>query len=125
MMAMTKKEKAAFDALLLRAETLAALRWTGPVAFDVPAPGYDDGYRTGFDISGNPAWSNSITHGSGPCPSAGDYYRSASQKPAAMFSTRLLALKALRHETEKRCAADLLKIDRQISEAEAEEGATE
>jgi len=121
-MAMTKKEKAAFDALLLRAETLAALRWTGPVAFDVPAPGYGDGYRTGFDINGNPAWSNSIAHGSGPCPNDGDYYRCASQRSAAMFSTRLLALRALRHGTEKRCAAELLKIDRQIAAAEAEEG---
>lgn len=123
-MAMTKKEKAAMDAAILRAETLAALRWTGPVAFDVPAPVYGEGYKTGFSIDGNPAWSNSVTHGSGQCPKVGDYYRIASQKSSAMFSTRLLALRALRHEEEKMAAAEILKIDIQIAAAEAEEGAT-
>lgn len=37
-MAMTKKEKAAYDAAIKTAETAAALRWTEPVEPDVPVP---------------------------------------------------------------------------------------
>ena len=45
-MAMTKKEKAAIQAAIDRAETLASLRWTWPVVRDVGVPlqGYSEGW---------------------------------------------------------------------------------
>jgi hypothetical protein len=41
-----------------------------------------------------------------------------------MFSTKALALAAMRHEIELKVAADLLKIDRQIAAA-LDTGSTE
>ena len=113
-MAMTKKEQAAFQAAIDRAETLAALRWTAPVARDLPPP--KDGYTQGWDISTYgvtifEAWSGCVSHGTGKAPLQGKY-QTASQNSRSLFSTRSLALAALRHEIEKECAAKLLKVDR-------------
>ena len=127
-MAMTKKEKAAMDAAILRAETLAALRWTGPVLSDVMPPS-GGGYSEGWDYNAYSkrvwlGWRGCVSHGDGPAPKDGKHPYVGSQQSRCMFSTRLLALRALRHEKEKMAAAELLKIDRQIAAAEAEEGAT-
>ena len=128
-MAMTKKEKAAMDAAILRAETLAALRWTGPVLPDVMPPS-GGGYSEGWDYDAYSkrvwfGWRGCVTHGDGPAPKDGKHPYVWSQQSRCMFSTRLLALRALRHEEEKRCADDLLKIDRQIASAETEEGTSD
>ena len=48
-MAMTKKEQAAMEAAINRAETLAALRWTAPVQRDVDVP--MNGYSEGWDYN--------------------------------------------------------------------------
>ena len=119
-MAMTKKEQAAMQAVIYRAETLAALRWTGPVARDVGVP--LQGYSEGWDYNAHNmrvwvGWSGQVVHGQGPAPKDGQRHYNGSQGSMHMFSTRALALAAMRHEMEQKAAADLLKVDRQIAAA--------
>jgi len=114
-MAMTKKEKAEFDSAIQRANTLAALRWTEPVKKDLPAPqgfrestcGWD--YNT-YSCSIRQMWSECTAHGEGLARSS-----SASQNGRSLFSTKLLALRALRHAIECESAEKLRRIDEQIS----------
>jgi hypothetical protein len=118
-MAMNKKEQAAMQAAIDRAETLAALRWTNPVQRDVGVP--IDGYSQGWDYNAYTrkvfiGWSCAVSHGTGPAPEAGAH-RSGSQNPKHYYSTEALALAAMRHEIELKTAAELLKIDRQIAAA--------
>jgi hypothetical protein len=125
-MAMNKKEQAAMQARIDRAETLAALRWTSLVQRDVGVP--KDGYSQGWDYNANTqavwiGWSSSVSHGKGMRSVTGRWV-SGSQNPRAMFSTKALALAAMRHEIELKVAADLLKIDRQIAAA-LDTGSTE
>ena len=118
-MAMTKKEQAAMQAAIDRAETLAALRWTGPVERDVCVP--LQGYSEGWDYNAHSmrvwlGWSDRVAHGDGKAPEAGKY-RSGSQGSRRMFSTQAKALAAMRHEIEQKAAADLMRVDRQIAAA--------
>ena len=118
-MAMTKKEQAAMQAAIDRAETLAALRWTGPVEPDVAPPKYGEGYTQGWSFNAHSAtvdfgWSSSIYHGRGEAPKEGEF-RSGSQQPRWFFSSETLALQALRHVLEKRAAESLLAVDRRIA----------
>ena len=118
-MAMTKKEKAAMQAAIDRAELLAALRWTAPVERDVGIP--LQGYSEGWDYNAHSqrvwqGWSDRVAHGEGKAPEAGKY-RSGSQGSRRMFSTKARALAAMRHEMEQKAAADLMKVDRQIAAA--------
>jgi len=116
---MTKKEQAAMQAAIDRAETLAALRWTNPVQRDVAVP--KNGYSQGWDYNAWTktvfiGWSDAVSHGTGPAPKAGAH-RSGSQGSRRYYSTAALALAAMRHEIELKTAAELLKIDRQIAAA--------
>ncbi|MFN9185114.1 MAG: hypothetical protein ACK5WG_00950 [Betaproteobacteria bacterium] len=116
---MTKKEQAAMQAAIDRAETLAALRWTWPVERDVGVP--LQGHSEGWDYNANSqrvwkGWSDRVAHGEGKAPEAGKY-RSGAQGSRRMFSTEARALAAMRHEIEQRAAADLMKVDRQIAAA--------
>lgn len=118
-MAMTKKEQAAMQAAIDRAETLAALRWTQPVERDVGVP--LQGYSEGWDCNAHSmsvwlGWSSPVSHGNGMVPEAGKY-RSGSQGGRRMFSTKALALAAMRFEIEQKAAKDLLKVDREIAQA--------
>jgi hypothetical protein len=118
-MAMTKKEQAKMQAVIDRAETLAALRWTNPVPRDVGIP--ETGYSQGWDYNAWTreafmGWSGTVSHGTGPAPEDGKR-KSGSQQPRRMYSTEALALAAMRHEIELKTAADLLKIDRLIAAA--------
>lgn len=117
-MAMNKKERAEFDAAIARANMLAALRRTEPVSKDVPPPdcAADRGDTTGWDFNTytgtvSQYWSTTVSHGSGAKRTA---YGSQNSKP--LFSTRLLALKALRHATEIESATKLARIDEQINQ---------
>ena len=103
-MAMTKKEKAEVDELISRVNTLAALRWTEEVKPDIPKPDSHSietcgwYYLTSIFYGGDKvetAWSSSGAHGTGPSRSC------RSQGGISLFSTELLALKALRHSVEK------------------------
>lgn len=112
---MTKKEKAEFDAAIRRAETIAALRWTWPVEKDLPIPEWGK-QTSGFDFNLYSMevverWSEYSAHGLGP-----KRLGVASQNGRQLFSTRALALKALRHAVEKEAAENLLKIDKMITD---------
>jgi len=114
-MAMTKKERAEFDAAITKANLLAALRWTEEVKKDVPAPGYDDKETSGWDFNISTRtvfeeWSGSVTHGRMPKNKA-----FASQDSKSLFSTKLLALRAMRHSIEKEVAWRLLAVDKLIA----------
>lgn len=124
-MAMTKKEREHVAALETELRTLAALRWTEPVARDVPPPanGGNGGYSVGFQTNQYrlgtdavyPAWSSSVSHGEGAPPDRSAASRTGSQGSRSMYSTRLLALKALRHEVELEAAERLAEIDQRIA----------
>ena len=130
-MPMTKKERAAVDAelreagvLLTEARTLAALRWTSPVAPDVPPPPH--GYSEGWDFNAPSGsvwlgWSTSVSHGTGPAPKDGKHPLGGSQCGRAMYSTQVLALAALRREIERRAAVALRTIDEQLEAAQPKE----
>lgn len=118
-MAMTKKERETFGAALKKAEILGALRWTAPVEKDVPPPKDLYSYTQGFETNRacvKEAWSGCVNHGEGKAPTPDSRYYSASQRPIWLYSTRLLALRALRHNKEIEAAEELRKIDRMIAE---------
>lgn len=122
-MAMTKKEKAEFDAAIYRAELFGALRWTSEVKEDVHPPGFSQ-YRefsTGWHYNKHrliveKEWSSMVAHGSGSEPAG--KYASARQNGKRLFSSKKLALMAMRHAVEKEAAQKLLRIDKMIEEFE-------
>ena len=106
------------QAAIDRAETLAALRWTSPVQPDVGVP--KTGYSQGWDYNSYSqrvwiGWSSTVSHGTGVIADA--RFVIGVQGARKMYSTKTLALAAMRHELEKKAAADLLKIDRLIATA--------
>ena len=128
-MAMTKKElaewQAKIDALkeqLGQAEAWNAFKRTDPVARDLPPPAPFGGhnYSYGWDYNLHAMtvgyyWSTSTSHGdavegceSRPERSSGGY---GSQGALRLYSTKLKALRALRHAIEKRSAHNLRRID--------------
>ena len=127
-MAMTKAEKAKMDALVQKVRVLGALRWTSPVPPDVlpPSNGAPFGTTvTGYVVKGAwydsmrpvEAWSQAHRHGEGDA-SQTRYW--ASQNGRAMHSTKVLALKARRHEVEWECARILAGYDAMIEALEQE-----
>lgn len=120
------------EAALLRDALLRdALRWTHPVEPDLAAPNWNGnggpilGYRfNAFSQRVGEAWSSPGRHGDGHVPAlVGDRrsHQVASQGSIPLYSTRRLALMALRHELEKVAAQTLRNID-QLLEAETGEG---
>ena len=110
-MAMTKAEKAELQGLRDRLALVSALRWTEAVAPDLPAPAYGEPATSGWDRDGLRSWSESHRHGSGPAPEPG---RSGYQRGRALYSSKLLALRAMRHKVELECAARLAQVDKMI-----------
>ncbi|MFA5897789.1 MAG: hypothetical protein WC829_01620 [Hyphomicrobium sp.] len=117
-MAMTKKEKAAMAEAIHRAELLSALRWTAPLAPDIPPPAfgtYSEGWTfNAFSLRVEKGWSTSTAHGSGPAPKDDRRGVSASQNSRHLYSTQAKALAALRHVVETEAAQKLLGIDRRL-----------
>lgn len=116
-MTMTKKEREQLE----RALTASALRATSKVLPDVQPPA-GSGMSVGWLYSGEAgdypgvdvACSSSVFHGRG-CTD-----RTTTQGRRALYSTKLLALKALRHEVELDCARRLRRIDIMIEEEKGE-----
>jgi hypothetical protein len=110
---MNKKEQAYVESL----KTQLALRWTQPVAKDLPVPRpLEGGFTSGWDFNAYNAsvekmWSESVAHGTG---GRRESRISARQNGRALYSSKLLALKALRHAVECESAAKLRKIDIEI-----------
>lgn len=128
-MAMNKKEQAEFAAMKNKLAVASAFIRTPEVKKDVPVPlaamrsnnshGYD--FNT-FTQEVREYWSSSVSHYT-ENPEGKKGYVSGSQRGVSLYSTRLLALKALRHFMENKAAEDLAKIDVQIeAEIEAQEG---
>jgi len=92
-----------------------ALRWTEKVMPDVAKPEAGSNVKTqGFIFNCHTAqvdamWSESTRHGRASSPVNGY------QGSISMYSTKLLALKALRHEIEVRSAEALRDIDKRIA----------
>ncbi len=117
-MAMNKKEREQLE----RALTASALRATSRVLPDVRPPagsGMSVGWLYGGESGSSPgvdvACSSSVFHGYGSID------RTNSQGCRALYSTKLLALKALRHEVELDCARRLRKIDIMIEKEEGKD----
>lgn len=116
---MTKSELALVEEL----KTKASFYRTEKVEPDVPIPtSYSEeklskGYRfLHFQSYGEcgrveKACSSSIYHGEG-------WEKTTSQGAIPLFSSRLLALKALRYEIELECMKKLRAVDKQIEEEE-------
>lgn len=124
-MAMTKKEAEEVADLKRRLSVLAALRWTDEVEPDVPIPERSaneltKGWLPGGAASSWPrvekACSSSQSH------AYGQDDETTSQQAKRLYSTKLLALKALRHEMELYFAGRLATVDLQIA---AEKGVSE
>ena len=115
-MSMTKKETAEVESLRRELSIVAALRWTEQVLPDIPVPVRNrltKGWLAGYDRV-DIACSSCVFH------AYGRNDKTTTQQPVALFSTKLLALKALRYEMERRFAEQLANIDRQIAESLAE-----
>ena len=125
-MAMNKIEKAQLEMAKSELATVKALRWSRyeKLIPDVPPPitGHTEGFLF-YSVDGGhvgKAWSERISHGNGDYPKD-RIYRSARQAGIWIYSTRKLALQAMRYEIELRSAKQLAAIDALI---EIEEGAT-
>lgn len=125
-MAMNKKEQAEMAELKREAAINRALNWTQKIEPDLPTPSADDKDSSGFVFNAHnahvqPAWSTSVSHGIGRPARMSGY--SASQRGIPMYSSHLLALRALRHEMELAFASRLADIDKRIeAEIKAQEG---
>ena len=126
-MSMTKKEKAAFDAAIKESQLLAALRFTQPVERDVKPPSeWKCEYSEGWDFNAHSArvwqgWSTTVSHGTGPAPKKGDRHYNGSQNARSMFSSEVLALRAMRYEMEQKFAEQLRQVDDRIKAVTAVE----
>jgi hypothetical protein len=114
-MALTKKEAAAHAEQIDKLTLRLALCWTPKVTPDIPPPEKFDMLHKGWLDCHNrvePACSSTIHHGfshEGP----------NSQQPRSLYSTRLLALKALRNDMEERFARELMRVDTLIAQEQA------
>lgn len=115
-MAMTKKEAEAHrkevDALKLR----VALCWTPEIKPDIPPPpGYDPTNRVSLTKGWLPCHDRVEPGCSSSCYHAmGKTTDTTTQGCRSLYSTRLLALRAVRHQMELRFAAELKRIDEWI-----------
>ena len=111
---MTKKERAAFDKALHDARVAGALRWTDPVQPDIypPEKGGEivNGWQyNAYELRVEKACTSTIYH------ARGQWDETRSQGPLRLFSTPLLALKAMRHAIERESAEKLARIDAEIT----------
>lgn len=117
---MTKKEQAAFEDLQRQLREAKALRFTeAPAPPDVAPPqSFSFGLSKGWVVLGDgdfrylrieKACSSSTYHGY-------DWTNTSSQMPKHLYSARLLALRALRHQAECFAARELAKIDKMIED---------
>jgi hypothetical protein len=105
-MAMTKKEKKMVEDL----KTKLALRFTEFVKPDIDYPKIGDGLINGYNFNSyaREVWkscSTSYSHG------IRNWDKTSSQQPIQQYSSKLLALKAMRNEIETKVARDLRSID--------------
>lgn len=105
-MVMTKKEKKMVEDL----KTKLALRFTEQVKPDIDYPKIEDDLINGYQFNSYrkeiyKSCSTSYSHGTR------QWDKISSQQPIQQYSSKLLALKAMRNEVEKQCAIDLRSVD--------------
>jgi len=118
-MAMNKKEKKELEDL----KTKLALRFTEPVERDLMPPNTSDDFRkivngysyNAYNLRIGKSCSSSIYH------NRHGWDETTAQEPIEQYSTKLLALKAMRNEVELQSAKKLREIDLMI-EQEVEAG---
>ena len=114
-MAMTKKERAEYDAAISEARIAGALRWSTPIEPVVPIPARRSDIVNGWHYTAyesgrvDKACTSSVKH------SYGHWDMTTTQRPTRLYSTKLLALKALRHALERQAAGRLARIDELIA----------
>lgn len=112
-MAISKKEAAAHKEEVDKLKLRLALCWTPKVEPDIPPPkGYDPTSRVSLTKGWlpcydrvEPACSAASFHGTGRTT------ETTTQGPRSLYSTRLMALRAVRNDMEQRFAAELRRID--------------
>lgn len=110
-MAMTKAEQAEMERLKVR----AALHWTPEVLPDVPPPEHGGTLTKGWAVVGRGSYGHvDVACSSATSHALGYTDKTTSQQPISLYSTRLLALRAWRHQIEQECAKRLREIDRAI-----------
>lgn len=125
-MSMTKSEKAEREALIRDLEMERAMRRSGMVARDLTPPKGFSGVTHGWDFNSYSAGevfkatSSSVYHRNREWVES-DISGGWSQGTRTLFSTELLATKAMRYEIAERYADSLRKIDARISELEKTE----
>ena len=113
---MTKKERARIERLL----TECALRRTSEVLPDVPPPkSYTDPLTVGWHFN---SYTMDVRQG---CSSSGYHSihsttKTDSQLPKHFYSSKMLALRAMRYEIETRVARELRAADIKIEKEESE-----
>lgn len=113
-MSMTKKERAAFDSLVRQLAEARAFRFTDDVPRDLAPPSKYNELSRGWDFhlhsaTVGKACSSSIYHGR-------SWEKTTTQNPLTMFSTEMLATRALRREMEQDFARKLAAVDLRIAE---------
>lgn len=128
-MAMNKKEQAEMAELRRAILVAKAFRFTEKPMRDVAPPSDLSKYTSGYDYNANAvrvweAWSGSTVNGQGQAPDPSNAkFASATQNSRSLYSTRLLALQALRSDYETEVANKLADIDEKIeAEIKAQEG---
>jgi hypothetical protein len=116
---MTKKERQMIEDLL----TASALRSTSEVKPDLLHPGGTDKSIVGYLPVGECSDSAHVQHIESTLVTHREVGTSCgSQGGRDLYSTKLLALKALRWKVERVCATRLRRVDKMIETAEAEQG---
>lgn len=123
-MAMSKREQAAMEELQTKLRLAMAFRRTEPVEPDIPVPKYGE-QTSGWQYiaySKRVCRAGSKSHGhwrgmDGEV--AAPTEMSWSQRGIPLYSTELLALKALRYAVESQAEVELEKLDRLISQVVA------
>jgi hypothetical protein len=115
---MTKKEQAEMDELRNQLAKAKAFRFTEQANEDVMPPSGFEKLSTGWLFNAHSkrvdvACSSSTGH------AWGQNDRTTTQQPRRLYSTKLLALKALRYELEQKFAAELAEVDKRIQEEES------
>jgi hypothetical protein len=116
-MSMTKKEHAEMEDLRTQLRIAKAFRFTEKVRPDVLIPTGNTLSKGFLYNASNMAWrvvpacSSSVGHNFGSSD------RTTTQRGMALYSTRLLALRALRNDAEQQCAKWLADIDKEIEKA--------
>lgn len=119
-MAMTKKEKAELERLQNELEIAKAFRRTEEVLPDVQPPGTWGGLSQGWHFNCH-AEKVSIACSSSTSHAIGRNDKTQSQNPIKLYSTRLLALKAMRYSMECDFAKKLAKVDSEIAKEKQSE----